>query len=72
MRRSKRRRAIWNWLRKPGSEQALAADEFALLEKMLTGDADRLPAWFHGETRTRYHAAWSQPGDAGSHPLTGA
>ena len=60
-----------NWLRKPGSEQALAADEFALLEKMLTGDADRLPAWFNGETRTRYHAAWSQPGDAGSHPLTG-
>ncbi|WP_238266685.1 alpha/beta fold hydrolase [Cupriavidus pauculus] len=63
--------AYMNWLRKPGSEQALAANDFALLEKMLTGDAGSPPAWFNGETRAKYHAAWSEPGDEGSHPLTG-
>lgn len=63
--------AYMNWLRKPGSEQALAANDFALLEKMLTGDAGAPPAWFNGETRAKYHAAWSEPGDEGSHPLTG-
>lgn len=63
--------AYMNWLRKPGSEQALAANDFALLEKMLTGEASALPAWFAGETRAKYHAAWSQPGDDGSHPMTG-
>jgi len=63
--------AYMNWLRKEGSEQALAADDFALLERMLTGDPAAPPAWFKGETRAKYHAAWSQPGDGGSHPLTG-
>ncbi len=63
--------AYMNWLRKPGSEQAMAANDFALLEKMLTGDASTVPAWFVGETRAKYHAAWSQPGDGGSHALTG-
>jgi len=64
--------AYMNWLRKPGAEQALAANDFALLEKMLTGDADRLPAWFDVETRAKYHAAWSPPGEEDSHPLTGS
>jgi pimeloyl-ACP methyl ester carboxylesterase len=63
--------AYMNRLRKPGSEQAMAANDFALLEKMLTGDASTVPAWFVGETRAKYHAAWSQPGDGGSHSLTG-
>jgi len=63
--------AYMNWLRKPGSEQALAANDFALLENMLAGGAERLPTWFAGETRARYHAAWSQSGDDGSHPMTG-
>jgi len=63
--------AYMNWLRKPGSEQALAANDFALLEKMLTGEAGAVPAWFTEETRAKYHAAWSAPGDEGSHPLTG-
>lgn len=63
--------AYMNWLRKPGAEQALAASDFALLEKMLTGEADQAPAWFGSETRARYRAAWSQPGDDGSHALTG-
>ena len=63
--------AYMNWLRKPGSEQALAANEFELLEKMLTGEAGALPAWFSGDTRVRYHGAWSEPGDNGSHSLTG-
>lgn len=64
--------AYMNWLRKPGAEQALAANDFALLEKMLTGEAGRAPAWFSGDTRAKYHAAWSQPGEGDSHPLTGS
>ncbi len=63
--------AYMNWLRKPGSEQALAADNFAMLEAMLTGKGAQPAPWFAGETRAKYHAAWSQPGAAGSHPLTG-
>lgn len=27
--------------------------------------------WFTPEVRARYHAAWSQPGEGGSHGLTG-
>ena len=60
-----------NWLRKPGSEQALAADDFAMLEAMLTGKGAQPAPRFAGETRAKYHAARSQPGAAGSHPLTG-
>jgi len=63
--------AYMNWLRKPGSEQALAADDFALLDSMLTGKGEQPAPWFTGDTRARYHAAWSQPGADGSHPLTG-
>lgn len=63
--------AYMNWLRKPGSEKALAANDFALLDRMLA-DADGKPAaWYTPETRERYHAAWSQPGEEGVHPLTG-
>lgn len=63
--------AYMNWLRKSGSEKALAANDFALLDRMLA-DADGKPAaWYTPETRERYHAAWSQPGEEGVHPLTG-
>ncbi|CAG9164349.1 alpha/beta fold hydrolase [Cupriavidus pampae] len=61
-----------NWLRKPGSEQALAANDFALLEKMLGGHEGTRPAWFTDAVRARYHAAWSTPGDNDSHALTGS
>ncbi|MGO4154211.1 alpha/beta fold hydrolase [Cupriavidus sp. YAF13] len=63
--------AYMNWLRAPGSEQALAADGFAKLEGFLNGQGKQSAPWFTGETRERYHAAWSQPGAGGSHPLTG-
>ncbi|MFS8975175.1 alpha/beta hydrolase [Cupriavidus necator] len=63
--------AYMNWLRKPGAEKALAANDFALLDRMLA-DADGKPAaWYTEETRERYHAAWSQPGEDGVHPLAG-
>lgn len=66
--------AYMNWLRKPGSEKALAANDFALLDRMLADADGKSAAWYTPETRARYHAAWSQPGegqDAGVHPLTG-
>lgn len=52
--------AYMNWLRRPGSELALAADDFALLDRFLVG-AHPAP-WFDAPTREVYHAAWSQPG----------
>lgn len=49
-----------NWLRRPGSEAVLARDGFARLDEFFLrlGGA----AWFHGEVRDAYHAAWAQPG----------
>ncbi|WP_059412759.1 alpha/beta fold hydrolase [Cupriavidus basilensis] len=63
--------AYMNWLRQPGAEEALAADGFARLERFLHGPDGQPAPWFGGETREKYHAAWSQPGARGSHPLTG-
>lgn len=64
--------AYMNWLRQPGSEARLAADGFARLTTLLSGPDAPAPAWFAGETRQRYLAAWSVPGEGGSHSLTGA
>lgn len=52
--------AYMNWLREPGSEARLAADDFAMMESFFrtVGDAP----WFSGETRAAYQRAWSQPG----------
>lgn len=49
-----------NWLRRPGSEDALAADDFALMQKFLRGfsSAD----WLDGPTLAAYKEAWGQPG----------
>ena len=49
-----------NWLRRPGSEAVLARDDFTRLDEFFLrlGGA----AWFHGEVRDAYHAAWAQPG----------
>lgn len=63
--------AYMNWLRKDGAEAVLAANEFARLASLLSGPDGPPPPWFAGETRERYLAAWSQPGEGGSHPLTG-
>ena len=49
-----------NWLRATGSEQALAKDDFALMEKLFVGMSDPHPAWFTDELRKKYHACWSK------------
>ncbi len=49
-----------NWLRATGSEQALAKDDFALMEKLFVGMSDPHPAWFTAELRKQYHACWSK------------
>lgn len=52
--------AYMNWLRRPGAEEALAKDDFALFDRFFVGAA---PApWFDAPTRAAYHAAWAQPG----------
>jgi pimeloyl-ACP methyl ester carboxylesterase len=52
--------AYMNWLRKPGAEDALMRDDFALFDRFFVGVS---PApWFDAATRTAYHAAWGQPG----------
>ncbi len=48
-----------NWLRAPGSEQALAADGFRVAEKLMLGMGDS-PGWFDADVRARYHACWSR------------
>jgi pimeloyl-ACP methyl ester carboxylesterase len=58
-----------NWLRVEGSETALAKDNFALLEGFFQkADAG---GWYTPALRAKYHAAWSTPGEGGSHSLTG-
>ena len=48
-----------NWLRAEGSEQALAKDDFRVMEKLMLGMGTN-PAWFDPATRERYHACWSR------------
>jgi pimeloyl-ACP methyl ester carboxylesterase len=49
-----------NWLRSPGTEEILAANDFERLDTFFSrvGEA----AWFDAPTRAEYHRAWSQPG----------
>lgn len=54
--------AYMNWLRKPGSEGALAKDDFALFDRFFAGSGADRAAWFDAPTRAAYHEAWSQPG----------
>ncbi len=49
-----------NWLRRPGSEDVLAADDFALMQKFLRGFSEA--AWLDGPTLAAYKEAWGQPG----------
>jgi len=52
--------AYMNWLRRPGAEEALAKDDFALFDRFFQGVS---PApWFDAAVRAAYHAAWAQPG----------
>jgi epoxide hydrolase 4 len=49
-----------NWLRAEGSENALAKDNFALLEGLLNGMGQSPTPWFTDEVRAKYHACWSR------------
>lgn len=48
-----------NWLRAEGSEQALAKDDFRVVEKLMLGMGSN-NAWFDDATRARYHDCWSR------------
>ena len=47
-----------NWLRAPDSETTLAADDFKRMDGFFAAMGQSPAAWFDGETRERYHAAW--------------
>lgn len=48
-----------NWLRRPGSDIALAADNFKLIENFLVGMSDA-SSWFTPAVRAQYHACWAR------------
>jgi pimeloyl-ACP methyl ester carboxylesterase len=49
-----------NWLRAEGSEKALAADNFALMEKLFNSMGQADASWFAGDIRIKYHECWSR------------
>jgi len=49
-----------NWLRAEGSEQALAKDDFALMDGFFNGRGQSDAPWFAGEVQAKYHACWSR------------
>jgi pimeloyl-ACP methyl ester carboxylesterase len=49
-----------NWLRAEGSENALAKDDFALLEGLLSGMGRSPTPWFTLQVRARYHECWAR------------
>ncbi|PXX47266.1 alpha/beta fold hydrolase [Undibacterium pigrum] len=49
-----------NWLRNPGSEEALAKDDFALMDGFFNGMGQGEAAWFNAETQAAYHACWAR------------
>ena len=51
--------AYMNWLRAPGSEQALAKDNFRVMEQFMLVMGEQ-PDWFDTAIRERYHACWSR------------
>jgi pimeloyl-ACP methyl ester carboxylesterase len=67
-----KRSEYMNWLRTPGSESALAKDNFKLLEGFFNGMGQPTAPWFDEAARARYRAAWKTPGDAGTHSLSGS
>jgi pimeloyl-ACP methyl ester carboxylesterase len=52
--------AYMNWLRKTGSEYALAKDNFALLEGLLNNNGRIETPWFTPEVRAKYHECWGR------------
>lgn len=68
--------AYMNWLRGPGSEEGLVANDFKVVERFLDDEHGVAPAWYTPETRARYRAMWSTPGGpkedgTPSHAMTG-
>ena len=68
--------AYMNWLRKPGSEEALVANDFQIVERFMNAEDGTPPAWYTPTVRERYRAMWSVPGAARadgtpSHAMTG-
>ena len=49
-----------NWLRAEGSEQALAKDDFVLMDGFFNGRGQSDAPWFAGEVQAKYHACWSR------------
>ena len=49
-----------NWLRKEGSEQALAKNDFALIEGFFSAIGQGDASWFDAATRQKYHECWSR------------
>ncbi len=49
-----------NWLRKEGSEQALAKNDFALAAGFFTSLGQGHASWFDDATRQKYHECWSR------------
>ncbi len=60
-----------NWLRAPGSEAQLAANDHARMDGFFTAYGQSSD-WYTPEVRARYHDMWKTPGEGGSHPLSGA
>jgi pimeloyl-ACP methyl ester carboxylesterase len=52
--------AYMNWLRASGSEQALAKDDFRIMEQLMLGMGRPSDHWFDAATRQRYHANWAR------------
>jgi pimeloyl-ACP methyl ester carboxylesterase len=48
-----------NWLRADGSENALAKDDFALMDGFFNGMGQPAATWYDATTRERYHACWA-------------
>lgn len=68
--------AYMNWLRGAGSEEALVANDFAIVERFLDDEKGTPPEWYTPEVRARYRAMWSVPGGpkedgSPSHAMTG-
>jgi pimeloyl-ACP methyl ester carboxylesterase len=55
--------AYMNWLRKPGAEAALVADDFAIVERFLADEEGTMPDWYTPAVRSRYRAMWSMAGE---------
>lgn len=49
-----------NWLRRPGSEEVLAREQFSRLDAML--ETSSVAPWFQGPLRETYHRHWARPG----------